>query len=382
MKTFLNWAIALIMISGSSLLVGCAPADNPSPYIPSEADRNRDALATHFKTDASVLADNLNFDAITLSSQTTSQLLALMNKSRTFKEDVKKMIALLTIQNLTDRTNSHGLRIIFDEKGNYQVGPSEGMVFIFPATVDGYGKMLYKLSMASNRNFNEVPELLRVTLSCMYQDKEVVLNSSVASVKMTSDFPGMAAITLGTFSFESKIDYFLPDAKDAAKASTIDIVGSRESDGSVNFQLGYVQNKLNILDANMNIPLPADYVIKSIRGMMETVNSITVSSSILDDLYVTGNIKGDMQIACGKDGNAIPMKFVDVQEGETTLKMPAFALDYSSDYTLLKDIVDADTYAQLMNLYQQTASRISVTSTDYADLLTMLLQILPIATTN
>lgn len=382
MKRMLNWAIALIMISCSSLLVGCAPADNPSPYIPSEADRNRDALATHFKTDASVLADNLNFDAITLSSQTTSQLLALMNKSRTFKEDVKKMIALLTIQNLTDRTNSHGLRIIFDEKGNYQVGPSEGMVFIFPATVDGYGKMLYKLSMASNRNFNEVPELLRVTLSCMYQDKEVVLNSSVASVKMTSDFPGMAAITLGTFSFESKIDYFLPDAKDAAKASTIDIVGSRESDGSVNFQLGYVQNKLNILNANLNIPLSTDYVIKSIRGMMETVNSITVSSSILDDLYVTGNIKGDMQIACGKDGSAIPMKFVDVQEGETTLKMPAFALDYSSDYTLLKDIVDADTYAQLMNLYQQTASRISVTSTDYADLLTMLLQILPIATTN
>ena len=379
MKRMLNWAIALIMISCSSLLVGCAVADDP--YNP-EADRNRDMLATHFKTDASVLADNLNFDAITLSSQTTSQLLALMNKSRTFKEDVKKMIALLTIQNLTDRTNSHGLRIIFDEKGNYQVGPSEGMVFIFPATVDGYGKMLYKLSMASNRNFNEVPELLRVTLSCMYQDKEVVLNSSVASVKMTSDFPGMAAITLGTFSFESKIDYFLPDAKDAAKASTIDIVGSRESDGSVNFQLGYVQNKLNILDANMNIPLPADYVIKSIRGMMETVNSITVSSSILDDLYVTGNIKGDMQIACGKDGSAIPMKFVDVQEGETTLKMPAFALDYSSDYTLLKDIVDADTYAQLMNLYQQTASRISVTSTDYADLLTMLLQILPIATTN
>ena len=375
----LNRAIALIMISCSSLLVGCAVADDP--YNP-EADRNRDMLATHFKADASVLADNLNFDAITLSSQTTSQLLALMNKSRTFKEDVKKMIALLTIQNLTDRTNSHGLRIIFDEKGNYQVGPSEGMVFIFPATVDGYGKMLYKLSMASNRNFNEVPELLRVTLSCMYQDKEVVLNSSVASVKMTSDFPGMAAITLGTFSFESKIDYFLPDAKDAAKASTIDIVGSRESDGNVNFQLGYVQNKLNILDANMNIPLPADYVIKSIRGMMETVNSITVSSSILDDLYVTGNIKGDMQIACGKDGSAIPMKFVDVQEGETTLKMPAFALDYSSDYTLLKDIVDADTYAQLMNLYQQTASRISVTSTDYADLLTMLLQILPIATTN
>ncbi|SEA54929.1 hypothetical protein SAMN04487851_10849 [Prevotella sp. tc2-28] len=379
MKRMLNWAIALILISGSSLLVGCAVADDP--YNP-EADRNRDMLATHFKADASVLADNLNFDAITLSSQTTLQLLALMNKSRTFKEDVKKMIALLTIQNLTDRTNSHGLRIIFDEKGNYQVGPSEGMVFIFPATVDGYGKMLYKLSMASNRNFNEVPELLRVTLSCMYQDKEVVLNSSVASVKMTSDFPGMAAITLGTFSFESKIDYFLPDAKDAAKASTIDIVGSRESDGNVNFQLGYVQNKLNILDANMNIPLPADYVIKSIRGMMETVNSITVSSSILDDLYVTGNIKGDMQIACGKDGSAIPMKFVDVQEGETTLKMPAFALDYSSDYTLLKDIVDADTYAQLMNLYQQTASRISVTSTDYADLLTMLLQILPIATTN
>ena len=382
MKRIFNWAMALMLISGSSLLVGCSPVDNPSSHDNPEAERNREALATHLKTDASLLAGNLSSDAITLSSQATSQLLVLMNKSRSFKEDIKKMMTLLAIQNLTDRTNSHGLRIILDEKGNYNVSPSGGMVFIFPATVDGYGKTLYKLSIVSNRNWNDIPEQLRVTLSCMYKDKEVVLNDAVASVKMTSGYPGMAAITLGAFSFESKIDYFLPDDKDAAKASSIDVVASRESDGHVNFQFGYVQNKLNIMNANLNIPLPADYAIKSIRSMVETVNSIVFSASILDDLYITGDIKGDMQMTCGKYGNAIPMQIVEVEEGGNTLKTPAFALDYSSDYTLLKDIVDADTYAQLMNLYQQSASRISITLTDYSDLLTVLLQILPIGTTN
>lgn len=382
MKRILNWAIALIMISGSALLVGCSSDDNSSPSGISEADRNREMLATHFKTDVSLLEDNLNLEAITLSSQATSQLLDLMNKSRSFKEDIKTMMALLTIQNLADRTNSHGLRIVFDEKGNYLVSPSDGMVFIFPATVDGYEKTLYKLSIVSDKNWNDIPELLHVTLSCMYKDKEVVLNNAVASINMTSGYPGMAAITLGAFSIDSKVDYFLPDAKDAPKASSMDIIASRGRDDSAELQFCYVQNKLNILSAKVDIPLPADYNVKSISSMVETVNSIAFSANLLEDLYFTGDIKGDMQITCGKNGNAIPMRLVDVQEGETTIKMPAFALDNSSDYTLLKDIVDADTYAQIMDFYQQTASRISFAPTVYSDLLTGLLQMLPIETIN
>ena len=381
MKRILNWAMALMLICGSPLLTACSSDDNSAePPKNPEAEKNRELLATHFKADAAVLTENLDYDAITLSTQATQQLLAMMNKSRYFKNDIKTMLMLLTIQNAAERSNSHGVRVVFDEKGNYKVGSGEGMVFIFPATADGYAKMLYKLSVASSSNWNEIPERMNATLSCLYDEEEVVLNKSVVNIKMNTGYEGMAAMALGAFDYDTRVDYFLPDTSDGA--CSINIAASRQNDGTLDFGFGYVQNKLNILNMNINFPIPTDYTVNMTTEAIEVATDKVLKCTILDDLFVKGDINGDMQIACGKDGKDILMRLEKEQEGEAERLVPTFALDDSSNYTPLKDIVDADTYESIVNLSNRASTSVGMTSTTYSDLLTMLMQILPMGVTN
>ena len=416
MKRIIIWATALILICGTGLLTACSSDDNP--LEPTEAKKSRELLAQHFKDDALVLKENLNFDAIGMSSQVIEQLLKLMNKSRYFKEDIKKMMVLLTIQNMADRTNSHGVRVVFDEMGNYKASPADGMVFIFPATVEGYQKTLYKLSFSSNKNWNDIPGKLTVILSCMYDGKEVVLSKSVSDIKMYSDYAGLAAITLGTFGFESKVEYFPLGAEDGKGTSTVDIVASRKKDGSLDFSFGYVQNNLNILNMSTNLPLSTGYALNTVADVIEGAGSFTINASILDDLYLTGNVGNgmsfmsalrdvidnsgnkellqlsykeifmqfnrniNMSITCGKDGKAIPMQFAGEMDGESFFILPTFDLDNSSVFVPLKEIVDQTTYESIVDAVRKTALPVSTSSTSYSDLLTMLMQVLPIGVSN
>ena len=381
MKRILNWAVTLMLICGSPLLTACSSDDNPSePSKNPEAEKNRELLAAHFKANAAVLKETLDYDAVTVSTQAMQQLLTLTNKSRYFKDDMKKMMTLLTIQNAADKSNSHGMRVVLDEKGNYKVGSGDGMAFIFPAAVDGYAKTLYKLSMASNRNWIDIPDRLTFTLSCMYGDKEVVLNRAVANIRMNSGYSAMAMMALGAFDFDSKVEYFLPDNSDGA--CTINIAASRGADGTLNFGFGYVQKALNILNMNFNFPLPTDYTVNMMSAAMEAADDKAVDGSVVDDLFIKGNVNGDMQMTCGKGGKTIPMRLVNEQVGDAFRLLPTFALDNSPVYTPLKDIVDADTYNSFTDIYQQASSLASTTSTTYSDVLTMLMQILPIGTTN
>ena len=98
-------------------------------------------------------------------------------------------------------------------------------------------------------------------------------------------------------------------------------------------------------------------------------------------IVVKGDINGNMQIACGKGGKDIPMQLVKEQVGDVERLMPVFALDYSSTYTPLKEIVDAAAYENILNIYHETASSVSISAAVYSDQLTMLMQILPIGVT-
>ena len=419
MKRIINWTMVLILMCGSGFLAACSSSsdDSPSaPVEPSEAEKNRELLATHFKNDASLLVETLDYDAINMSSQATDLLLKLMNKSRYFKDDMKKLMALLTIQNAVDKKNTHGVRVVFDEQGNYKASTASGMVFIFPATVEGYEKMLYKLAFSSDRNWDDIPEKLTVTLSCMYDGKETVLNKSVSDIKMDSNYPGILSIVLGTFSFNSNVEYFLPGTTDAA--STLNIAASRINDGSLLFSFGYVQDKQNILNATTALPLSKDKAISSMAEVVENADNFTIQASIVNDIFFTGNVeKGksflsalnnviansgskeqtleqyneyvkqlnatiSMQIACGALGKGIPTQLTGEKNEDRFSVMPAFALDNTSEYTPLRNIVDQATLENLQEILRQTAIPVSSGSTVYADLLTFLLQILPIGTTN
>lgn len=423
MKRFLNRIFLLTLICSTAMLAACSSDDTPAvpvdppvdpQPVPPVAPSDRDVLAAHIKSDAAVLADNLDFRAIEVSAETTKQLLALMNRSRYSKNDITTAIALLTIQNMADRKNAHGLRVVFDEKGNYRIGTTSGeLVFIFPATVGDYPTTLYKLTFVSNRNWDDIPELCDFTLSGMFDDKEVVLNKSVAKITLNSDYPGMAAMALGAFDFDSRIEYYAPDASDGQVACAIDLEALRNDD-SLCFSLDYEQGEQSILDMTLNLPLSQDFVINSVDEALDAANGITAVTNVLGDLTLTAKVaKGstfmpalkevvegvrsteitlkefserverlnssmNMHIACKENDDAIPMKFLGEKGEEAYCLMPAFRFEGTTDYMSLKQVVDASTYNNLVEIYKKTALPVSDASAAYSDLLTMMMQILPI----
>lgn len=58
--------------------------------------------------------------------------------------------------------------------------------------------------------------------------------------------------------------------------------------------------------------------------------------------------------------------------------MPAFRFEGATDFVPLKQVVNASTYDNLVEIYKKTALPVSDASAAYSDLLTMMMQILPI----
>lgn len=423
MKRYINRIFFLTLICFTALFSACSSDDAPAVPVDPPVDpqpepvtpSDRDVLAASIKKDAATVAECLDLSAIEISGQTTKQLLALMNRGRYFKSDIMTAITLLTLKNVQEKKNAYGLRVVFDEMGNYNFTPNNSgqLIFIFPAAVADYPKTLYKLTFASNRNWDDVPELFNLTLSGMFNDKELVLNKLVANIEMDSEYPGMAAITLGTFAFNGRVDYCTPDADDSRSNCAMDIKASRGDGGTLIFSLDYEQNGRTVFDTTVGFPLPEDFIINSIGEAIDGADGITASAVVLDDLKTMAKIaRGStflpalreviegvsskvitpkefserverlnasmrMQIACEKE-EAIPMKFLGEKGEEAYCLMPAFRFEGSTDYTSLKQVVDKTTYDNLVEIYKKTALPVSETAAAYSDLLTVMMQILPI----
>lgn len=420
MKRLLDRILLLTLICSAAIFSACSSDDapavpvdppvDPQPVAPSD----RDVLSATLKKDAAVLADKLDFSAIKATSDATRQLLSLMGRGRYFMRDMQTAMALVTARNISENKVAYGLRVIFDEKANYRIGTTDGSLeFIFPAAVGDYPKTLYKLTFASSRNWDAVPELFRLTLSGMFDDRELVLSKSSANIVMASDYPGMAAMTLGAFAFDGRVDYFTPDAA-GRSVCAIDLMATRNATGTLCFSFEYEQDERTILDMTADLPLPKDFVINSIDEAVETAEGIEAVSNVLGNLSVTSGIADGavfmpalkevmegvkdkelapeefsrrlerlnasmlMEIACKGNSENVPMKLLGEQGDEGYCLMPAFRFAGSSDYVPLKQVVDASTYDNLVEICRKTALPVSETAASYADLLTLMMQILPI----
>ena len=89
--------------------------------------------------------------------------------------------------------SAFGVRVIFDEEGNYRFDPIEGLEFIFPATIEGYGATAYEWSIKNNGDWYEsvspvhlngvrglacvsrIPKSFTMTMSGLFDDKVVTM---------------------------------------------------------------------------------------------------------------------------------------------------------------------------------------------------------------
>ena len=420
MKRLLSRIFFLTLICSAALFSACSSDDAPAVPVDPPVDpqpvppSDRDVLAATLKKDAAVLADQLDFSAIETTSDATRQLLSLMGRGRYFMRDMQTAMVMITARNISERKLAYGLRVVFDEKANYRIGTTGGSLeFIFPATIGDYPKTLYKLTFASNKNWDAVPELFNLTLSGMFGDRERVLSKSSANIVMASDYAGMAAIALGAFAFDGRMNFFTPDDPDRSVCA-VDLMAMRDANNTLSFGCDYEQGGRTVFDMTVDLPLPEDFVINSIGEAVEAAEGIEAVADVLGNLAVESVIADGadfmpalrdvmegvkdkelapeefsrrverlngslLMVIAGEDNTEpVPMKLLGEQGEEAYCVMPAFRFAGSSDYTPLKQVVDAATYDNLVEIYHKTALPVGKTAAAYSDLLTVMMQILPI----
>ena len=216
------------------MFTSCSSDDTeiaPNPPDPDDPDdpetdpyQKYGDLIQHIQEDAKLLAENLNFDMLNTTVDINTQLLRVMDKGRNFTANIKTLIALMAVQNAVQHIksvpadselakmgytayipldiSSFGVRVVFDERGDYKVSPAEGLEYIFPATIEGVGKTVYKMSLKNNGewyesvspgNFRQVkglacitriPKAMTLTLSGLFDDKEINILQGVVNIEM------------------------------------------------------------------------------------------------------------------------------------------------------------------------------------------------------
>ena len=316
--------MAATLLCGLFMLTSCEderdnPVDN-GVNINDDVIRNREEILSHVKSDAKVLADNMNPEMLNLTNEVYSQLMALMVKDRNYMKNMKQILALMASNSALKKIKlvtkdselakmgylmyipvdiqTFGVQVVFDQYGTSRLFPCEGLEFIFPATVDGLGTTLYKVAFRVGSDWREsvvpaqfkndvkgiacvyrVPQTLTMTLSGLFDDKVLTLSTTTFDIGETQ-ITGQASTSL------KGAGYGLPDVE-----STVVFQFSNIQDGKVNIGCNYVNNGLKIMTLGVQMALP---ITGSLIEMLSKIDlsgaSIDFDMQILDDMKVYGAI--------------------------------------------------------------------------------------------
>lgn len=336
MKQVSKWIVAATLFCGLFTLTscweetdnpvidgdGCGGGDDGSEYV----IQNRDIILSHIKSDAGVLADNMNPEMFYLTKEVYSQLMALMVKDRNYMKNMKQILAIMAANNALKNIKlvpkdselakmgylmyipvdiqTFGVQVVFDENGSSRLFPCEGLEFIFPATVEGLGTTLYKIAFKAGSNWKETiapaqlknlkglacvyrfPETLTMTLSGLFDNNVLTLSKTSFDIGETQ-ISGQASTSL------KGNGYGLPDVE-----STLDFKFCTEQAGKMKIDCSYVNNGLNVMTLGAMLTLPESDKLTELLSNID-FNGISIDDFnmlILDDLNLYGSIRnGDVQ---------------------------------------------------------------------------------------
>ena len=303
MKRIINWMLFATLFLGLTMQTSCS-SDHDDDGFNAEVQKERDELLTHIEADAQVMDENLDFEMFDLATQVQAQLLTLMGKDPRFNGNLKTIVSALAarkaLQNIHQAESgselaamgylayipvdimAFGVRVIFDEKGNYYMTPTEGMDFIFPATVEGYGQTLYKISFQNEGDwyesvtpakFNDVrglacvnrfPEKLNIRLTGLFNDEEVTLLTGVVDITLGKEAASQyVSFQTNQFQISSQLNsslrggkYGLPD-DDSTIAFTFGTASpSEEGLERMKILCSFTQKDMPMFNATALVTLP------------------------------------------------------------------------------------------------------------------------------
>jgi hypothetical protein len=319
MKKTSIWLIVATLFCGLFTLTSCdEQLDNPTGD--SDNIQDREEILSHIKSDAKVLADNMNPEMLNLTNEIYSQLMTLMAKDRNYMRNMKQILAMMAANNALTKImpvtkgselakmgylmyipvdiQTFGVQVVFDENGSSRLFPCEGMEFIFPATVNGLSTTLYKVAFKAGSKWKEtvapaqlknlkgvacvyrVPETITITLSGLFDNKVQTLNKSTFDIGETL-ISGRSSTSLkGT-------GYGLPDVE-----STLDFKFSTAQKGKVQIDCNYVNNGLQIMTLQAMLTLPeTGNLIERLSTNDFNGSHIDFDMQILNDLNLYGSIR-------------------------------------------------------------------------------------------
>ena len=319
MKKTSIWLIVATLFCGLFTLTSCdEQLDNPTGD--SDNIQDREEILSHIKSDAKVLADNMNPEMLNLTNEIYSQLMTLMAKDRNYMRNMKQILAMMAANNALKKImpvtkgselakmgylmyipvdiQTFGVQVVFDENGSSRLFPCEGMEFIFPATVNGLSTTLYKVAFKAGSKWKEtvapaqlknlkgvacvyrVPETITITLSGLFDNKVQTLNKSTFDIGETL-ISGRSSTSLkGT-------GYGLPDVE-----STLDFKFSTAQKGKVQIDCNYVNNGLQIMTLQAMLTLPeTGNLIERLSTNDFNGSHIDFDMQILNDLNLYGSIR-------------------------------------------------------------------------------------------
>lgn len=319
MKKASIWLIVATLFCGLFTLTSCdEQLDNPTGD--SDNIQDREEILSHIKSDAKVLADNMNPEMLNLTNEIYSQLMALMAKDRNYMKNMKQILAMMAAKNALTKImpvtkgselakmgylmyipvdiQTFGVQVVFDENGNSRLFPCEGMEFIFPATVKGLSTTLYKVAFKAGSKWKEsvapaqlknlkgvacvyrVPETITITLSGLFDNKVLTLSNTTFDIGETQ-VSGRASTSLkGT-------SYGLPNVE-----STLDFKFNTAQEGKVQIDCNYVNNGLQIMTLQAMLTLPeTGNLIERLSTNDFNGSHIDFDMQILNDLNLYGSIR-------------------------------------------------------------------------------------------
>jgi hypothetical protein len=319
MKKTSIWLIVATLFCGLFTLTSCdEQLDNPTGD--SDNIQDREEILSHIKSDAKVLAEEMNPEMLNLTNEVYSQLMALMAKDRNYMKNMKQILAMMAANNALKKImpvtkgselakmgylmyipvdiQTFGVQVVFDENGSSRLFPCEGMEFIFPATVNGLSTTLYKVAFKAGSKWKEtvapaqlknlkgvacvyrVPETITITLSGLFDNKVQTLNKSTFDIGETL-ISGRSSTSLkGT-------GYGLPDVE-----STLDFKFSTAQKGKVQIDCNYVNNGLQIMTLQAMLTLPeTGNLIERLSTNDFNGSHIDFDMQILNDLNLYGSIR-------------------------------------------------------------------------------------------
>lgn len=355
MKNIKYWLLVATLVCGSALFTACDSDDNsggggdsPLPPTENEVEQERDELLTLIEDDTETVVGNLETDGLAMLSQVNGQLMSMMGRGRNFIVNMQQVIAMLAVKNAMEHIktvetgskldemgykyylpvdiSAFGVRVAFNERGDYDITPADGMEFVFPATVEGFGTTVYKMSFKNTGEWyesiassqfgnvqqlaivNRIPKALKMTLSGLFDDVEKVLFSSDIQLAMDADgLTDIVSLKDNNFQLTGQLLTLLKANGMSEDDGQLDYNVDFNHDGLTNIDIAFTQKGLKLVNLSALLTLPADndfmgrlldYILHFNNGgepepfpaSVLSGGKSEVKMTILDNLYLAGSI--------------------------------------------------------------------------------------------